>query len=134
MHKKSSRIVWGSLIIGSCLLTVLSGCALLYRNRPPIASFDVLYGANPDDPMVVLLDASGSSDPDGDSIVSYRWLFGDDVQILTPLAYSKTVDVDVLEVRYPEEGQYTVTLVVDDEHGAVSQPVTRLVVLPHIEL
>lgn len=133
MHKKSSRIVWGCLISGCCLLILVSGCSLLYRNRPPVASFEVVYSVNPDDPMVVLLDAGGSSDPDGDRIVSYRWLFGDDVQIITPLTFSRTVDVDRLEVRYPDEGQYTVTLVVDDEHGAASQPVTRSVVLPHIE-
>jgi len=133
MKEKSARIVFGCLLVGCGLLIAVSGCSLLYRNRPPIASFEIVYPLAPDDPMIVVLDASGSTDPDEDAIISYRWLFGGDAEIITPLAYSRTVNVDLLQVRYPEEGQYTVTLVVEDEQGALSQPVTGQVVLPHIE-
>ncbi|HHE51675.1 MAG TPA: PKD domain-containing protein, partial [Candidatus Acetothermia bacterium] len=81
------------------------------------------------DPLVVQLDASGSTDPDGDDIASYRWSFGDDVTI-TPLDYSKTVSVPILTVRYPVEGKFTLTLVVVDSRGAMSDPVTADMEVP----
>jgi PKD repeat protein len=83
------------------------------------------------DPLVVELDASDSTDPN-DDIAVYMWTFGDDVTILTPLDYTKTVDVPVLLVRYPVAGTYAVQLLVRDETGRVSDPVLGNVTVPNI--
>ena len=111
-------------------LGLVAGCFLL--SRPPTASFVVNYNVTAD-PLVVDLDASSSSDPDGDAIAEYLWAFGDDVDILTPLAYSRSVAVPVLRVRYPVEGEYTILLFVRDERGKTSQAgQTETIVLPNL--
>lgn len=111
----------------------LSGC-LGFLNRPPEAVFVVTYDVDPEDPLVVQLDASLSTDPDGDAITTYQWVFGDDVEILTPLAYTKTVHVPTLLIRYPDESDQprTVQLLVLDEHGKPSDPVLQQVTVPNI--
>ena len=122
---------WRLLGLASLLLVVLGiGGCFLFPNHPPVASFTVVYGIDENDPLVVQLDASGSTDPDGDDIVSYMWSFGDDVTIITPLDYSKTVSVPILTVRYPVEGKFTLTLVVVDSRGAMSDPVTADMEVP----
>lgn len=109
----------------------LSGCFLL-PNRPPEAAFTVIYGVDPADPLVVELDASVSSDPDGDAIVAYSWVFGDDVTMLAPLEYTASVQTPVFRVRYPFEGTYSLTLVVRDEQGKSSTPVSKSITLPNV--
>jgi hypothetical protein len=99
-------------------LVLVAGCFLL--SRPPTASFVVVFNVT-EDPLVVDLDASSSSDPDGDAIAAYMWTFGDDVEILTPLEYSKLVTVPILRVRYPVEDEYTIQLFVRDERGLTSE-------------
>ena len=131
MLKSSAWRVSVAMLFLCCLIGALAGCFLL-PNRPPVASFVVQYDVDPADAMVVDLDASASSDPDGDAITSYMWIFGDDVTILTPLADTKTVSVPVLRVSYPDEYAYTVQLLVVDERGAGSDIVTGQVTLPHI--
>jgi hypothetical protein len=117
------------LALGVLGLALLAGCALF--PQPPVASFVVVYNVDPADPMVVDLDASASSDPNEDAITAYMWTFGDDVTILTPLDYSKTVTVPVLRVRYPVEDTYPVQLLVRNEVGEASTIVTGAVTLPH---
>ena len=77
---------WRLLGLASLLLVVLGiGGCFLFLNHPPVASFTVVYGIDESDPLgVIQLDADGSTDPDGDEIVSYRWSFGDDVTISAP--------------------------------------------------
>jgi len=113
------------------IVLIITGCFLL-SNRPPVGSFVVHYNVT-DDVLVVDLDASTSSDPDGDAITTYMWNFGDpDTQIITPLTISAAVNVDVLRVRYPDENTYTIELVVVDERGAPSEPVNQTIALPAI--
>ena len=115
---------WRLIALALLLLAVVGvGGCFLFPNHPPVASFTVEYNTNLQDPMVVVLDASGSTDPDNDDIASYMWSFGDDVAILTPLDHSKTVNVPVLTVKYPVEGTYHLTLVVVDARGGMSDPV-----------
>ena len=124
---------WLAALFLCCLLGAVVGCFLL-PNLPPVASFVVVYNVT-EDPMVVDLDASTSSDPDGDAIASYSWTFGDDVDILTPLAESKTVYVPVIRVRYPDEqeGRLIQLLVTDDdEHPEQSERIEQTITLPHI--
>ncbi len=111
-------------------LGLVAGCFLF--SRPPTASFVVLYNVT-EDPLVVDLDASSSSDPDEHVITEYLWSFGDDVDIVTPLEYSKLVTTPVLRVRYPFEGEYTILLFVRDETGTISEAgQTETIVLPSI--
>ncbi len=112
------------------MLALAAGCFLL--SRPPIASFVVLYNVT-EDPLVVDLDASSSSDPDGEAIVAYMWTFEDNVEILTPLAYSRLVTVTVLRVRFPVEGEYWIRLLVRDERGVDSEAQhEETIILPNI--
>jgi len=91
----------------------------------------VIYNVT-EDPMVVDLDASLSSDPNEDAIVSYMWVIDDDVSFIDPLASSKTVPTPVLQVRFPDEGEYVIQLLVVDETGAMSPPVSQTITLPVI--
>ena len=130
MYKKRGVLL---VLLAIATLAVTSGC-FLFQNRPPTAAFVVRYDVVEGDPMVVDLDATASTDPDDDPIVDYHWAFGDDAEILTPLAYTKLVQTPVLRVRYPHEGTYDVTLVVRDDQGTSSEPVTGQVILPNIPL
>ena len=121
-------ILVGALAVGGCFL---------FPNLAPEATFTVNYNTVQNEPLVVVLDASASSSPDGDEIEAYMWTFGDDVTIITPLDSTKTVLVKVLTVKYPVEGEYTVTLAVREkprqagEPGKVSTPVSKTITLPH---
>jgi len=119
----------GVLLATSALV---AGCFLL--SRPPIASFVVHYN-NTEDPLVVDLDASASSDPDGDEIATYWWTFGEaGVDTLTPLVhYTGRVDVPIIRVRFAFEGEHEVTLLVTDERGTNAEAVhSETIVLPNL--
>lgn len=80
--------------------------------------------------MVVDLDASVSTDPDGDSITRFMWAFSDDLALVQPVDFSAVREVPVLRVRCPNEGAYTITLVVHDARGLGSTPVTQTIIVP----
>jgi len=129
VNMNRARWIVGSVAL-LATLALVAGCFLL--SRPPTASFVVVYDVT-GDPLVVDLDASSSSDPDGDAIAAYMWTFGEDVQILTPLEFTKLVTVPVLRVRYPLEGEYTIELFVRDERGLTSEAGhEETIVLPSI--
>jgi len=116
-------VLVGALAVGGCFL---------FPNLPPEATFDPIFNTDPGDPLVVVLDASASTDPDGDETIElYWWSFGEDVTIITPLEWTKTVSVDALTVRYPVEGTYTVKLRVSDVEGAFSEQVSETFQLVH---
>jgi hypothetical protein len=114
-----------------CLLTcaALSGCSL-FPNRAPVAAFVAHYNVVAGDPMVVDLDASTSTDPDGDAITQYMWAFSDDLTLVEPLAYSTVVDHPVLRVRCPNEGEFIVTLLVYDARAKSSEPLVAAITVP----
>ena len=121
-------ILAGAVLLAAALL---GGC-FLFPNRPPEAAFVVGYDVDPGDPLIVELDASSSADPDGDPIVAFSWVFGDDVDIITPLEHTKLVEIPVIRVRYPVEGTYTVTLLVRDDQGNSSAPTSKTVTVPNL--
>ena len=130
MLKSSVRRYGLAGCVLSLCIALLTGCFLL-PNRRPIASIIVHYNVT-DDVMVVDLDGGTSSDPDDDHITSYMWTFGDDVDIVSSLTYSKMMAIPVTRVRYPSEGTYIVELVVIDARGAASAPVAQTLILPSI--
>ncbi len=78
-------------------------------NRPPVASFTFL----PPRPVIgdwIRFDATASFDPDG-TIVAYKWDFGDGTRRTSPA---------VIKHRYTAPGDYTVTLTVTDNNGAMT--------------
>ena len=127
---------WRLLGLASLLLVVLGiGGCFLFPNHAPVASFTVARGVNPNDAndqMVVLLDASGSSDVDQDPIVKYMWSFHNEmVDIIQPEGYaSRTLFVPSIQIRFTLQGQYDVTLVVVDSRGGMSDPITRTITVP----
>jgi probable HAF family extracellular repeat protein len=87
----------------------------LQGNRAPVASI----GYSPQFPSKrtpISFWGTGSSDPDGDEIVNYRWDFGDGTTAVGP----------VVSHTYPDALNYTVTLVVSDGK-ADSAPVSIVV-------
>jgi len=129
-----TRVV-GILLILVAALT-LGGC-FLFPNHPPVAAFTPIYGVDTEDPLVVRLDASASTDPDGDEIVAYMWTFFQedgqpaDVTIL-PEGYTTTTTDPVITVDLQVEGNYTVTLTVRDARGKTSDPVSLEVIVPYV--
>ncbi len=115
---------------------LLTGCFLL-PNRPPVASFVVIYNTT-EDPLVVELDASSSSDPDGDIIATYMWAFITDdpegPEIIEPVAFSSVRSTSTLLLRYPAEDASQIQLLVIDERGAMSDPVTQHITVPNIPM
>jgi len=131
LKSSSSRRTSLSVLFLCGIVLTITGCFLL-PNRPPVAAFTVYYNVT-DDVMVVDLDASASSDPDGDAITNYMWTINDDdVSFIEPLASSKTVPTPILQVRFPNEGEYTITLLVVDETVAMSVSVSQTITLPRI--
>ncbi|MBD3343767.1 MAG: PKD domain-containing protein, partial [Chitinivibrionales bacterium] len=87
-------------------------------NNSPTASFT----ANPtsgEEPLTVNVDASGSSDPDGDAL-SYDWNFGD----------GSTGSGVTASHTYNSAGSYTITLTVNDGNGETDQASTGITVNP----
>ena len=127
--QKLRRLGLVILLIGT---VALGGC-FLFPNHPPIASITVTYSS--EDPLVVDLDASGSTDEDGDEIVAYMWVFGGDgAVIIAPLTLSATVTVPVITVDFQFQGTRNVTLVVQDAREMLSVPLTIEITVPLPEL
>jgi len=127
---------WRLAALATLLLAVvgIGGC-FLFPNHAPVASFTVTRGVDLDDPdsqLVVMLDASGSTDSDGDEIVNYMWVFDEEnVTVIAPLASSKTVTYPVLTVKYQVQvDSSTVELVVVDSRGGTSIPVSMTIMVP----
>jgi len=124
---------WRLAALAVLLLAVagIGGC-FLFPNHAPVASFTVEQSTDTPDPMVVVLDASGSTDPDNDEIVKYMWAFEEDgVTAIAPLASSKTVTYPVLTVKYNVQVRSsTVELVVVDSRGGTSDPVSKEIMVP----
>jgi len=127
-------IILGALAVGGCFL---------FPNRPPVAEFAIVYNTVPDEPLVVTLDASMSTDPDGDeTITTYQWDFGEreeGVEYYPQGISSDTVYEPTVTVKYPVEDTYTVTLVVWDDGGRSlnplsSDPVSKEFILPNEEV
>jgi PKD repeat protein len=76
---------------------------------PPVPQFTTdLTGNDAVIGEMITFDASTSSDPDG-TIVKYAWTFGD--------GNTTTIKAPIITHTYTTAGEYTVTLVIVDEHG-----------------
>lgn len=76
----------------------------VHLNRPPSAKLNPRISGCPGQP--VALDATGSSDPDGDAL-TYRWNLGTGV----------TAEGATVQHQYQTHGQFPVTVTVDDGAG-----------------
>jgi probable HAF family extracellular repeat protein len=96
----------GNTIVGQAVnqTGIVEGWAIrLQGNRAPTA----IIGFSPQFPpkrTPISFWGTGSTDPDGDEIVNYRWDFGDGTTAVGP----------VVSHTYPDALNYTVTLVVSD--------------------
>jgi len=124
-------VLLGALVIGGCFL---------FPNLPPEAAFTVSYNTVENEPLIVELDASASSSPDGDEIEAYMWLFGDfeeGIEYYPQGFTTDTVDHPIITIKYPVADTYTITLVVrekprqEGKPGKVSAPVSKTITLPH---
>ncbi|MDX6302116.1 MAG: hypothetical protein QOF53_3330 [Nocardioidaceae bacterium] len=93
-------------LTGTANVTVVPATTASAVNHPPTA----VAGTARCDALTCSFDAAGSGDQDGDSL-SYTWDFGDGTPPDTTVAPSHT---------FAGAGTRTVTLVVDDGHGATS--------------
>ncbi len=91
-------------------------------NRPPVAVLDVAPAAGPA-PLLVQSNAASSSDPDGDTL-AYTFDFGDGT-VVGPQASPTAVHTFAA-------GNWTVTLIVGDGHGAADT--AQVVVNAHLNL
>jgi len=87
-------------------------------NRPPVASFQAAPTQG-QAPLLVLLDASASSDPDGDAL-TYGWDFGDGT-------YGQGLNASH---TYTALGNYTVTLTTTDPDGLTDTDSGLVAVVP----
>ncbi len=88
-------------------------------NRFPVAALNGPYSA--DEGIDIAMSATGSSDPDAGSVLSFAWDFGDGT---SSTAISPTK-------RYAQNGTYTVTLTVSDQFGA-SRTVTTTATVANV--
>jgi len=127
---------WRLMSLAVLLMAVIAvGGCFLFPNHPPVASFTVEQSTDTPDSMVVVLDASGSTDSDNDEIVKYMWAFEEDgvtiIPPVAPLGTTMTVVDKVLTVKYQVQvTSSTVNLVVVDSNGALSDPVSKKITVP----
>jgi len=131
------RVAWSFAVV---FVLALAGCTYLF-NQPPVAAFDPLFYQVDGEPLVVVLDASTSFDPDDDPIVEYAWAIskpggdmGDGVEFYPQGWYSTQVAEEVITVRFPDQGTYTVQLLVRSDRGGIldsSAVVSETFVLPN---
>jgi len=101
---------------GNNVITSTFDYTVRIPNRPPVAEFSesasIVYTGE-----VINFDASDSYDPDG-YIVSYSWDFGD----------GTTASGVTVSHSYIDNGEYTVTLTVTDDFGAIdTKTATKMV-------
>ena len=84
--------------------------AYLHGNSPPVAAATASPSSGPT-PLTVQLDASGSTDPDGDSPLTYAWDLDEDGQ------FDDSTEV-ALEHTYAQPGSYDPAVRVSDPDGA----------------
>jgi hypothetical protein len=135
--RMNRRITW---LGGAALLIALAGCSYLF-NQPPVAAFDPEFNTVEGEPLVVVLDASASVDPDGDPIVEYAWTVskeGGDIGeglVYYPEGWTTTTTTEpIITVRFPVQGTYTMQLLVRSDRGGVldsSPVVSETFVLPN---
>jgi len=85
---------------------------------PPTALFNA-SPVNGPAPLVVSFDATGSVDPDGGTIASYLWTFGDG-SVLTTAS-------PVIAHTYAAVGTFLAKLQVRDDEGVLSSPITKTI-------
>jgi len=90
------------------------------HSKRPLASFGITPTSAASVDRRLDFDATGSSDPDG-SVAKYHWDFGDGT--------ARTTDSPETTHTYTSPGEYIVTLVVEDEDGDRSLPLSRLVTI-----
>lgn len=98
--------------------TEQSETTVTVHSKRPIAQFTMSPSAYIKAGEEVLFNASASYDPDG-TVAEYMWDFGGGAWRSTGLA--------TVTHTFQEPGQYTVTLIVKDNEGVLSDPTTRLV-------
>lgn len=108
---RKGKIAFLVLLILSLAL-FLSGCGL--TNQSPNANFSA-DPASGTAPLEVTLDASGSSDPDG-NVIRYEWDFGD----------GSTGTGETTTYTYSDAGNYTIGLTITDNDGATSTTVQSI--------
>ena len=86
-------------------------------NSPPTADINGSVAGGPP-PLKVSFDGSRSTDADG-AIVSYYWNFGD----------GSTGNGVTTDHTYEQPGEYTIELIVADDDGQFSQPMTLTVIV-----
>ncbi len=99
-------------------------------NGLPIAALDT-DAATPrsgDAPLTVGFDAGGSSDPDGDNIVSYTFNFGDGSAEVTCPGNARCTSNDTVSHIYRDAGNFVATVRVQDDNNATSTNNAQVVV------
>lgn len=96
--------------------TALSSLIIEVRNRPPNASFDWTPRLLDDSSEAVFFDRS--IDVDG-VVIGWHWEFGD----------GETATTQIASHPFPDDGVYTVTLVVRDDDGSASPPLSKEIIV-----
>lgn len=118
--KGKGKLVVIVAIVVVALLAIMAVFVLFLQNTPPTVSF---VASSVD--THVSVNAENTTDPDGDTIASYTWNWGDGSTPSAGGLITTTHD-------YAQAGTYTITLSVADSRGAAasgSQSIT-LVILP----
>ncbi|MFX1306912.1 MAG: PKD domain-containing protein, partial [Promethearchaeota archaeon] len=98
-------------------------------NQPPVANPNGPYSINEGDSLV--LDASGSSDPDGDPLI-YRWDLDNDAVYGDATGETPTVDwITLVSYGINDDGIYTIGLEADD--GIATDTATTTVEIINVD-
>ena len=109
-----------SLLTGLIILAVALGVGTAHANLAPTASVGGPYSSSPG--KTIYLDASASSDPDGD-VLSYHWDFGDGVTSVGPqVAHT-----------FAAPGVYQVKVRVSDPGALFSDAMTSATIRDHVD-